>query len=508
MENPYRINEEVPCVIKNYIPRLHAYQLETISDHITGYIKVNSHPIITRILRNAQEQHSIIPLRFKGVIDGKLCFCYKLNNTEIKETQQIEETENPEISGTQTTIPEIETIKETETLEIPISSGNQDFNNTLICSLIGALGEKIDCDEKYELALNIIAVNKKLNIDNTLYRTLFNKATIKYQTKFWTNDVLPYCSNGMVKKAWKDADDEGKEKILSRLGISINEIHPANGTSSDTAAATPSILDNSNRATDEIAHEAAQKAIIERKQHQNTLNEQRSNLSRQSENLNIQRATIKRQQSDHAAQTARRMSQASSNTERQQIETESRAEEQRIQERLDDVLSQQNDIQTQITNVSEKINETQREIDTIQTSSEVSTIGGRGKLKINLKWSTIDDVDLHVYDPSNNHIYYGDKVKVCQGISGQLDVDANAGSHLTSTPQENIFWNDKAPLGHYKVDVNMFNKRTNSTNVNFVVTILPEIGEAKIYTGVLKYNKETINLLEFDYTENGIIYKQ
>lgn len=507
MENPYRINEEVPCVIKNYISRLHAYQLETISDHVTGYIRVNSHPIITRILRNAQEQHSIIPLRFKGVIDGKLCFWYKLNNTEIKETQQIEETENPATSGT--TTPEYEVIKETETLEIPFSSTNQDFNNTLISSLISALGEKIDCDEKYELALNIISANKKLNIDNTLYRTLFNKATIKYQTKFWTNDVLPFCSNGMVKNAWKEADNEGKEKILSRLGIIIDEIHTTTNESfSDTTVSTSSVLDNSHRATDEIAHEAAQKAITERRQHQNNLNEQRSNLSRQSENLNIQRATIKRQQSDHAVQTARRMSQASSNTERQQIETESRAEEQRIQERLDNVQSQQNDIQTQITNVSERINETQREIDTIQTSSEVSTIGGRGKLKINLKWSTIDDVDLHVYDPSNNHIYYGDKVKLCQGVTGQLDVDANAGGTYTTTPQENIFWNEKAPLGHYKVDVNMFNKRSNCTNVNFVVTIIPEIGESKIYTGALKYNKETVNLLEFDYTENGISYKQ
>lgn len=507
MENPYRINEEVPCVIKNYIARLHAYQLETISDHVTGYIRVNSHPIITSILRNAQEQHSIIPLRFKGVIDGKLCFWYKLNNTEIREAQQIEETENTTTIQETTVTPEPEAMAETETLEIPISSANQDFNKTLISSLMCALGEKIDCDEKYELALNIISANKKLNIDNTLYRILFNKATIKYQTKFWTNDVLPYCSNGMVKKAWKEADDEGKEKILARLGISVDVIQSINGTPSDSITVSPSVQDNSHRATDEIAQEAAQKAITERRQRQNTLNAQRRNLSHQSENLNVQRATIKREQADHAAQTAIRMSQASTNTERQQIETESRAEEQRIQERLDDVQSQQNDIQTQITSVSERINEAQREIDTIQTSSEVSTIGGRGKLKINLKWSTIDDVDLHVYDPSNNHIYYGDKVKVCQGISGQLDVDANAGNPYTSTPQENIFWNDKAPLGHYKVNVNMFNKRSGIANVNFVVTVIPEIGESKIFTGVLVRDKETINLLEFDYTDNGIVYK-
>lgn len=506
MEKLYNINEEVPCVLKNYIPRLRAYQLETISDHVTGYIRVNSHPVISRKLRMAHEQHSIIPLRFKGVIDGKFCFWYKLDNTDIQETQKIEENGNSDSNQDANMSGDSVALSEAETIEVPISSDNQDFNKNVINSLISVLGDRIDSDEKYELALNIISANRKFNIDNTLYRTIYNKATLKYQTMFWANDILPYCSNGMVKRAWEEADEETKEKILTRLGIQIRRTQPAKETQADSISTQTAVLDNSGRTTIEIEHEVVQHAINERKVQQNNLNEQRSRLSQQSESLNVQQATIKRQQSNHAANTARRMSQATNNTERQQIENESRIEANKIQERLNSVQTQQNEIQSQIVSVSEKINETQQEIETIQASSNVSTIGGRGKLKINLKWSTIDDVDLHVYDPANNHIYYGDKIKICQGITGQLDVDANAGGPYTDTPQENIYWNDKAPLGHYKVDINLFNKRSGCDNISFTVTIIPEIGESKIFTGILRNNKETINLVEFDYTEEGIKY--
>jgi uncharacterized protein YfaP (DUF2135 family) len=79
--------------------------------------------------------------------------------------------------------------------------------------------------------------------------------------------------------------------------------------------------------------------------------------------------------------------------------------------------------------------------------------GNFGELRINLRWNTRDDLDLHVVDPSRNHIYYSVKEAISKGSKGQLDVDANADSNTTLNPQENIFWQQDPPSGKYRVFV-------------------------------------------------------
>ena len=147
------------------------------------------------------------------------------------------------------------------------------------------------------------------------------------------------------------------------------------------------------------------------------------------------------------------------------------------------------------------------EIAIIQTTSQVTTEGGRGSLKINLKWNTYDDLDLHVIDPDNVEIYYRNKASECQGIIGLLDVDANA-SNLTKVPQENIFWEEgkNAPLGRYKVFVEYFAKKDDVEEVPFTVTIYPQRGISKVFTKKVRNVKERLDIVEFDYTENGISY--
>ena len=101
-----------------------------------------------------------------------------------------------------------------------------------------------------------------------------------------------------------------------------------------------------------------------------------------------------------------------------------------------------NEVEQESTGLERAVQQAQEEIITIQETAQTETQGGRGTLKINLKWNTTDDLDLHVFDPSGFEIYYGRKEHDCDGVKGQLDVDANASSPYTRTPQENIFWEE------------------------------------------------------------------
>ena len=82
---------------------------------------------------------------------------------------------------------------------------------------------------------------------------------------------------------------------------------------------------------------------------------------------------------------------------------------------------------------------------------------GTGLIQTTLRWSTTDDLDLEVIDPSNQRVFFGNK-KVASG--GELDVDSNAGCQNTITnPVENIFWPQTgAPPGNYVVRVNLYQR--------------------------------------------------
>lgn len=103
---------------------------------------------------------------------------------------------------------------------------------------------------------------------------------------------------------------------------------------------------------------------------------------------------------------------------------------------------------------------------------KVKAAGGRvdGELRVSLSWYNYDDLDLHVVEPDGRKIYYGDKGP--SRMSGQLDVDMNAGGPRSREAVENIIWTDKRRMGagEYKVIVNNFCKREN-VDVGFEVEI-------------------------------------
>lgn len=101
----------------------------------------------------------------------------------------------------------------------------------------------------------------------------------------------------------------------------------------------------------------------------------------------------------------------------------------------------------------------------------VKSAGGNvtGEVRCSLSWFNTDDLDLHMVEPKNNHIYFGNRRSIKTG--GNLDVDMNNGN-LTTTPVENICYPkiNKMVDGDYKLYVNQFAKR-NSDNVGFEVEI-------------------------------------
>ncbi|MFY1687422.1 hypothetical protein [Plantactinospora sp. WMMB782] len=94
---------------------------------------------------------------------------------------------------------------------------------------------------------------------------------------------------------------------------------------------------------------------------------------------------------------------------------------------------------------------------------KVKRAGGNvtGKLRVSLSWFNHDDLDLHVFEPNGDHIWYKEK-------RNKLDVDMNAGGTFSREPVENVTWTGKVPDGEYRIEVNQFNKRE-STGVGFVV---------------------------------------
>lgn len=75
---------------------------------------------------------------------------------------------------------------------------------------------------------------------------------------------------------------------------------------------------------------------------------------------------------------------------------------------------------------------------------------GTGDVQVTLRWTNPVDLDLHVYDPDGEQIWFSN---TSSASGGALDVDAN-GQCGDDAPVENVFWpTDGAPLGSYAVYV-------------------------------------------------------
>jgi len=122
---------------------------------------------------------------------------------------------------------------------------------------------------------------------------------------------------------------------------------------------------------------------------------------------------------------------------------------------------------------------------------KVKAAGGKvtnAKLRISLAWFNHDDLDIHVLEPSGQHIYYCNK-------AGKLDVDMNAGSGRTRKPVENVSW-VTTMSGVYEVRVNQYRQRETS-DVGCVVEIenqgkLHQLSHPGALKGMVPFAKITV----------------
>lgn len=111
--------------------------------------------------------------------------------------------------------------------------------------------------------------------------------------------------------------------------------------------------------------------------------------------------------------------------------------------------------------------------------------GDSGTVQISLAWDDYNDLDLHVFCPSGERIYFNNRKSGCGGV---LDVDMNV-RPVSDEPVENVVWKGNAPLGPYKVGVHFYKhhrKRRTKRTTNYTLRVVTH-GRAKTYKGAIKY---------------------
>ena len=113
--------------------------------------------------------------------------------------------------------------------------------------------------------------------------------------------------------------------------------------------------------------------------------------------------------------------------------------------------------------------------------------GASGEVQISLAWDDYNDLDLHLFCPSGERIYFNNKKSDC---GGELDVDMNV-RPVSKTPVENVVWRQNAPLGTYKVGVHFYKhhrKRRTKRLCKFRLRVVTH-GQSKEYLGAIKYGQ-------------------
>lgn len=133
--------------------------------------------------------------------------------------------------------------------------------------------------------------------------------------------------------------------------------------------------------------------------------------------------------------------------------------------------------------------------------------GNIGKLRINLRWSSHDDLDLHLRLPDSREVFYHNKDIIYHGCHCILDLDANCSDdNLVDHPQENIYWENEIPTGIFSCFVVLYCKRSSKNVIPFTVSILTGDGKiaTKTYSFVNEKDGAKIDIADLIYNESGL----
>lgn len=95
---------------------------------------------------------------------------------------------------------------------------------------------------------------------------------------------------------------------------------------------------------------------------------------------------------------------------------------------------------------------------------------GTGTLQVSLSFDNDKDVDLHLIEPNDDHIYYGNMMS---SNGGELDLDSNPACSIDGINNENITYSEEAQLdaGTYYVYVDMYSNCDPSIATNYVASV-------------------------------------
>ena len=109
--------------------------------------------------------------------------------------------------------------------------------------------------------------------------------------------------------------------------------------------------------------------------------------------------------------------------------------------------------------------------------------GKAGEVQLSLAWDDYNDLDLHVFCPSGERIYFNNKKSQC---CGELDVDMNV-RPVSNNSVENVVWTNGAPHGKYKVGVHFYKhhrKRRSKRTTTFRLRVMVH-GSSRDYSGTI-----------------------
>lgn len=111
--------------------------------------------------------------------------------------------------------------------------------------------------------------------------------------------------------------------------------------------------------------------------------------------------------------------------------------------------------------------------------------GKSGAVQVSLAWDDYNDLDLHLFCPSGERIYFNNKDSEC---GGELDVDMNV-KPVSDNAVENVVWQKNPPKGTYKVGVHFYKyhrKRGTKRRTKYRLRV-SIFGKIQEYSGMIKY---------------------
>lgn len=113
--------------------------------------------------------------------------------------------------------------------------------------------------------------------------------------------------------------------------------------------------------------------------------------------------------------------------------------------------------------------------------------GKSGAVQVTLSWDDYNDLDLHLFCPDGERIYFNNKISECGGI---LDVDMNV-KPVSNNPVENIVWENIPAPGKYKVGVHFYKhyrKKRSKKTCKFRLRVVVD-DNSREYQGSITYGQ-------------------